>query len=551
MNGSDDDRPKSGEPKVKESETREDESKRKTTATKSLSQSKSRPLKRRSDKQSEEKNSESNVDTKGKNIGSERKSKNNIPVQQTKASAGRLRNNQPTQESNTKNGQDSSKQNSRISTASTTSSENNSKKLANGTSVKNSDEGKTEESKGLASKAKQQRPGSRASPKPMKGTNSSKKAPLTQSSQKKLTGELSTRATEAEFKKMSLEIKDGSLTKENRPLQMNRQISQQDKLITFKETLNPRSDFDQLERHLSDTLNEKEKSCLKDLKQYLVKKEDAWLLDHQLLNFIGGLLGHRSLNPDIRVRVLRLLAAGALRDDFWSFLQMDRKEHHLMAYCNDFEDLTVEEQKAVAIFLCNNFSTSKGAEWLLYGSPWSIETLKKEVSNAQITSKVAAYSLVSYTPSLQDYGSGLIYNIALKEAKALQVPLAKYTPEDLPTVNLNYGSVSDTDMMTSTLGSSETKFVTLKVYNDITVELCMAVLKFLKKTKNPDEDILYRCIKSLLKFSLILKQDLLSCVAMVQVDLDEIIPGKSVKVDELWKQLRSQLMNNSSSVALT
>ena len=104
------------------------------------------------------------------------------------------------------------------------------------------------------------------------------------------------------------------------------------------------------------------------------------------------------------------MAAGALRVDFWSFLQMDRKDRHLMKYPNDFEDLTVEEQKAVALFLCNNFSSGKGADWLMYGSPWKVDE-KEETSNVRITSKVAAYSLVSYTPSLQDYGSAMIYNI--------------------------------------------------------------------------------------------------------------------------------------------
>ena len=34
-----------------------------------------------------------------------------------------------------------------------------------------------------------------------------------------------------------------------------------------------------------------------------------------------------------------------------------------------------------------------------------------EVNNIKITSKVASFSLVSYTPSLQDYGSAMIYNI--------------------------------------------------------------------------------------------------------------------------------------------
>ena len=83
------------------------------------------------------------------------------------------------------------------------------------------------------------------------------------------------------------------------------------------------------------------------------------------------------------------------------------------------------------------------------------------------------------------------------------------------------------------------------MYNDVAVELYMAILKFIKKTKNPDEEILYRCVKSLLKFSLILKQDLLSCIAMVQTNLDEHIPGKSARIDTLWAQLRQQLLNSS------
>jgi len=351
-----------------------------------------------------------------------------------------------------------------------------------------------------------------------------------------------TKSPDAQFSKMSLSI--STPTGVSLP-SFNRQISQGDQLITFKDTLNPKTDFDQLSRLLDGSLDDKEKQCLTDLKEYLVKNEDAWILDQKLLNFIGGLLEHRSLNSEIRVKLLRLMAAGALRVDFWSFLQMDRKERHLMKYPNDFEDLTVEEQKAVALFLCNNFSSGKGADWLMYGSPWTVEE-KEETSNVKITSKVAAYSLVSYTPSLQDYGSAMIYNIALKEAKALSVPVAKYTEEGLPTVQLDYGSVSDKDIMSnSSNGLSATKFVTLKVYNDVAVELCMAILKFIKKTKNPDEEILYRCVKSLLKFSLILKADLLSCIAMVQTDLDEQVPGKSARIDTLWSQLRQQLLNNS------
>ena len=95
------------------------------------------------------------------------------------------------------------------------------------------------------------------------------------------------------------------------------------------------------------------------VREYVIKGEDSWIMDTKLVNFIGALLEHRSLNPDIRAKLVRLLAAGALRDDFWSFLQMDRKDRHLMKFPQDFENLTVEEQKAVTLFLCNNFSSPK------------------------------------------------------------------------------------------------------------------------------------------------------------------------------------------------
>ena len=163
------------------------------------------------------------------------------------------------------------------------------------------------------------------------------------------------------------------------------------------------------------------------VREYVIKGEDSWILDTKLVNFIGALLEHRSLNPDIRAKLVRLLAAGALRDDFWSFLQMDRKDRHLMKYPQDFENLTVEEQKAATLFLCNNFSSQKvqkvpsypssnslmyfkGTDWLFYTSTWRLDD-NTEVSNIKITSKVASFSLVSYTPSLQDYGSAMIYNI--------------------------------------------------------------------------------------------------------------------------------------------
>ena len=40
---------------------------------------------------------------------------------------------------------------------------------------------------------------------------------------------------------------------------------------------------------------------------------------------------------------------------------------------------------------------------------------------------------------------------ALREAKGLSVPVAQYTEEGLPTIELDYKEVSDKDIMTSNL----------------------------------------------------------------------------------------------------
>ena len=44
----------------------------------------------------------------------------------------------------------------------------------------------------------------------------------------------------------------------------------------------------------------------------------------------------------------------------------------------------------------------------------------------------------------------------MKEAKALSVPSAQYNEEDLPSVQLEYGSVSDKEIMTSSVNGYAT-----------------------------------------------------------------------------------------------
>ena len=57
-----------------------------------------------------------------------------------------------------------------------------------------------------------------------------------------------------------------------------------------------RTDFEQLQRLLEASLDTQDKQCLADLREYVIKREDSWILDVKLLNFIGALLEHRSAN---------------------------------------------------------------------------------------------------------------------------------------------------------------------------------------------------------------------------------------------------------------
>jgi hypothetical protein len=65
----------------------------------------------------------------------------------------------------------------------------------------------------------------------------------------------------------------------------------------------------------------------------------------------GRLLHDKSLRPEIRVRILNVLAAAALKDDVILLLHQDRREHVLMNYAHDVDRLSVEEQEALALFV--------------------------------------------------------------------------------------------------------------------------------------------------------------------------------------------------------
>ena len=97
-------------------------------------------------------------------------------------------------------------------------------------------------------------------------------------------------------------------------------------------------------------------------------------LDEALMNFVGDVLN--SSSTETKIRLFRVLAVCALKNTFVTFLHLDRQRRHLMNYANNFSELTLNEQKSVALFLVNLFSDPQTQSWVLYFSEWSQGIIK-------------------------------------------------------------------------------------------------------------------------------------------------------------------------------
>ena len=69
--------------------------------------------------------------------------------------------------------------------------------------------------------------------------------------------------------------------------------------------------------------------------------------------------------------------------------------------------------------MCNLFENSNSSEWLLYISEWTAPHTTSPLSNIRVTTKVAVTALLSDRPLLQERGSAVIYNLAIKEVKTV------------------------------------------------------------------------------------------------------------------------------------
>lgn len=67
--------------------------------------------------------------------------------------------------------------------------------------------------------------------------------------------------------------------------------------------------------------------------------------------FIDRLLNDKGLPQEVKVRIVNILAAAALKDDVILLLHQDRKDHVLMNYAFDIDRHSTEEQIAIALLV--------------------------------------------------------------------------------------------------------------------------------------------------------------------------------------------------------
>ncbi|CAH1397520.1 unnamed protein product [Nezara viridula] len=279
--------------------------------------------------------------------------------------------------------------------------------------------------------------------------------------------------------------------------------------IVFKDAVDVHIAFDTLVGLIDGKLNEEEQLSLEELHKYMLEDEGSWALGESFLVFIGRLLMDKELHEDVTVQTLHVLAAAALKDDVILMLHQDRKHHVLMNYAFDVDRHPVPHQRALTLFICNLFENIASSEWLMYISEWTYNN--QQLSNIRVTTKVAVNAILSDDVEMQDRGSAIIHNLATKEKIMKNKSLRHLLPR---------GSAS-------------------KVFDDVAVELTMAVLQFLS-ADGRGEPLVFRCLKSLAQFCTASGPDVPQLIQMIGPHPSKF-KGQSQRIDELVQQISNRL----------
>jgi len=260
--------------------------------------------------------------------------------------------------------------------------------------------------------------------------------------------------------------------------------------VTFRE-FNHARDFEDLVKTVVNLLNDEEQDRLREMEEWIIKDEGTWVLAEGFVSFIQRVLSDQSIPSEARVALMKLLAYGTGQDDCVLILHMDRKDHVLMSYAQQIDRLPILEQEAVALFFANLFENNSSAEWTLYISEWATPGSSMDLSNIRVTTKVAVNALLGDTPTLQEYGSAIMYNLGTKE-----------------------------------------------VFDDVCSELAMAILQFFQG--KPPEEQVFRCMKALNKFCTIAHRDVPQLVKMIGPEPSKFA-GMSPRIDEFVQSITAKL----------
>lgn len=254
--------------------------------------------------------------------------------------------------------------------------------------------------------------------------------------------------------------------------------------------------FDNMSKHLRELLNEEEQTMMTELSDFVLHDTGAWALGAQHLQMIGKILQDDGVPKDGKVSLLQFLQAASLLDDIILLLHMDRKDHVLMNYLNDFEKFDKDLQEETCILMCNLCQPATASDWMLYISEW--QQAGQPCSNARVTVRIAVNSLLTPDrPSLVEKGVTLMYNLGLKE-----------------------------------------------VFDDTATELASAILQHLHSDLS--EDHAFKLLTPLLRFMSVSYNDVPALVKMLGPDISKF-KGKSERVDNLVEQIQFKL---SVSVAV-
>lgn len=120
-----------------------------------------------------------------------------------------------------------------------------------------------------------------------------------------------------------------------------------------------KKEYESLADCLAKVGQEEDGHSMTELKQYVIDDEGSWALGDNFLLFIGKWLNDdQPSNDQLRVHLLNVLAAAALKDDVILLMHQDRRDHVIMNYAHNIDRLPMSEQEALALFVsCKHLET--------------------------------------------------------------------------------------------------------------------------------------------------------------------------------------------------